>query len=264
MDEPLHAETRGRVRRLVLNRPDRRNALSHALVGALRRALAQAADDPAVRVVVLEGAGKAFSAGADLDALRALRTASAEENLADSAHLAGLFREIYLHPKPVLGKIHGAALGGGCGLAAVCDLAVAADDAKMGFTEVRLGFVPAIVMVFAVRKIGEAAARSLMLTGRQITGTEAAALGLVTRAVPPADLEAAVDALADEIASETSPSAVMLTKSMLARVAGMGLDEALTYATQTNALARTTSDFQAGIASFLDKTPPPWTGSKGG
>ncbi len=246
------------VRTLTLNRPDRRNALSAALVADLRRALADAARDASVRVVVLDSAGPAFSAGADLDALRRMQTAGIEENLADSEHLAGLFREIVTCPRVVVAKVHGAALGGGCGLAVAADIAVVADEARLGFTEVRLGFVPAIVAVVALRRVGETVARSLMLTGRQITGAEAARLGLVAESVPAADLDARVDALAAEIATACSPSALAQTKRLLAALPGMGFDEGLAFATQANAFARATADFQAGIASFLSKTAPPW------
>lgn len=259
----LLIRTDGRVRTLTLNRPERRNALSHALVADLRAALDEAERDPAVRCVVLEGGGRAFSAGADLEALKGMQTASSPDNLAESAHLAGLFRQIYTLSKPVIARVHGAALGGGCGLAAVCDIAVADVEARFGFTEVRLGFVPAIVSVFAVRKIGEAAARDLMLTGRQISGAVAAGMGLVARAVPAAELDATVATLAHEIAGETSATAVALTKSLLAAVPGMGLDEGLAFAAQANAFARTTPDFQAGIAAFLDKTAPPWKSPEG-
>jgi methylglutaconyl-CoA hydratase len=259
----LLIRTDGRVRTLTLNRPERRNALSHGLVAALRAALDEAERDAAVRCVVLEGAGKAFSAGADLEALRGMQTASSPENLADSAHLAGLFRQIYTLSKPVVARVHGAALGGGCGLAAVCDLAVADQEARLGFTEVRLGFVPAIVSVFAVRKIGEAGARDLMLTGRQLSGAEAAQMGLVARAVPADELDRAVATLAAEIAAETSASAVALTKRLLAAVPGMGLDEGIAFAVQANAFARTTPDFQAGITAFLDRTLPPWKSPEG-
>jgi len=250
----------GRVRTLTLHRPERRNALSHGLVADLRAALDDVAADDGVRVVVLAGEGKAFCAGADLDAMRALQTASTPDNLSDSEHLAGLFRQIVTHPKPIVGRLHGAAIGGGCGLAAACDISVAEEGLKIGFTEVRLGFVPAIVMVVALRRMGETAVRDLMLRGHLIDGSEAARIGLVTHAVPPDRLDETVYAIAHEIASETSASAIALTKAMLARVPGMGLDEGFTYAAQMNALCRTTPDFQAGIASFLDKTPPPWKG----
>lgn len=258
MADLVRRDRAGRVLTLTLNRPDKRNALSASLVGALRTELDVAADDDGVRVVVLTGAGKAFSAGADLAALEALQTASAEDNLADSRHLADLFTAIYRHPKPVIAKVNGHAIAGGCGLAAVCDFSLVAEGAKLGFTEVRIGFVPAIVSVFVLRKLGEAAARDLMLRGGLISAEEAAAVGLVTRAVAPDDLDAEVEALAAELATETSATAVALTKRLLADVPGMGLDEAVAHAVQLNALARSTDDCRAGIASFLNKTDPPW------
>ncbi len=254
----LRVSTDGPTRTLTLDRPAKRNALDAALVADLKAALAEAEADDAVRAVVLTGAGRVFSAGADLAALQALQTAAPMANRADSQHLADLFAQIYAHPKPVLAKVNGHAIAGGCGLAAVCDFALAAEGAKLGFTEVRIGFVPAIVMVFVRRKLGETAARDLLLRGRLIDAAEAAALGLIHRAVPPEALDAEVDALAHELATETSATAVALTKQMLAQVPGMGRAEALDYAVQMNAFARSTDDCQAGIAAFLDKTDPPW------
>ena len=256
--ELVGRELSGRVATLALSRPDQRNALNRDLVQALKDALQETADDADVRVVVLTGAGSAFSAGADLKALEAMQTASREENLADSRHLAELFEALYRHPKPIIGKINGHAIGGGCGLAAVCDVAFAADDAKMGFTEVRLGFIPAIVMIFVLRKIGETATRDLMLSGRIITAGEAAEAGLVKQAVPPGQLDNTVAAYADILASETSGAAVASTKEMLARIGDLSFADALDYAVASNAAARSTDDCRAGIKAFLRKEPPPW------
>lgn len=254
----LLSERSGAVLTLTLDRPDVRNALSADLVDALRRALDEAAGDASLRAVVLAGSGSVFSAGADLVALQALQGASAEANLADSERLAGLFEAIYRHPLPVVAKVHGHAIAGGCGLAAVCDVSLAAEGAKLGFTETRIGFVPAIVAVFVVRKLGEAPARDLLLRGHLIGADEAARVGLVTRAVPAADLDAAVDMLTAEIARETSRSAVALTKRLLADVPSMGLAEGLSYASRLNALARSTDDCRAGVLAFLEKRDPPW------
>ena len=257
MSDLLTVRTDGDTRTLELNRPDKRNALNADLVTALREALDEAASDD-VRCIVLTGAGSTFSAGADLASLKALRDASPLDNQADSRHLADLFLEIYQHPKPIIAQVNGHAIAGGSGLAAVCDFSLVSTEAKLGFTEVRIGFVPAIVMVFVRRKLGEAAARDLLLRGRLLSAEEAAEMGLVTRAVPPEELDAAVADLATEIATETSGSAVRLTKQMLAQVPGMGLQEAVDYAVQMNAFARGTDDCQAGIQAFLDKTDPPW------
>ena len=253
----LDVSRSGPVLTLTLDRPDVRNALDAALVGRLRDALDAARTDDS-RVVVLTGAGRAFSAGADLAALQALQTASAEDNLTDSEHLAGLFEAIYTHPKPVVAKVNGHAIAGGCGLAAVCDLSLVAEGSKLGFTEVRIGFVPAIVAVFVTRKLGEAAARDLLLRGHLISAAEAAEVGLITRAVPADALDAETDALCRELAAETSGSAIALTKALLADVQGVGLAEGLRTATRMNALARATDDCRAGVAAFLGKTETPW------
>lgn len=263
MSETLLSERDGPVLTLTFNRPDKRNALDGELVEALTEALEVAASDEEVRVIVLTGAGRAFSAGADLAALRALQSASAEANLADSARLAALFEAIYRHPKPVIAKVNGHAIAGGCGLAAVCDFALVADGARLGFTEVRIGFVPAIVSLFVVRKLGEAAARDLMLRGHLIGADEAVRVGLVTRSLPADELDAATDALAREIASETSGTAVALTKRLLADAPAMALREGLDYAIQLNALARSSADCRAGVQAFLDKKPTPWREASG-
>lgn len=257
MASVLEPSTKGPIRTLQLNRPDKRNALNAELVTALKEGLREAeADD--VRVVVIEGAGSAFSAGADLAALKELRSASPQENQQDSRHLAELFRLIYQHPTPIIAKVNGHAIGGGCGLVSVCDFSLVSEEAKLGFSEVRIGFVPAIVMVFLRRKLGETEARDLLLRGRLVSGRQASEMGLVTRAVPSGRLAQEVDELAHELAQETSGSAVALTKQMMARLPGMGFDEALDYAVQMNAFARGTDDCQAGIEAFLNDEAPPW------
>ena len=254
----LQSHSSGSILTLTLDRPEVRNALSGELVEQLTGALEAAGRDDAVRVVVLTGTGRAFSAGADLAALQGLQTASAEANLADSELLARLFETLYTLPKPVVAKVQGHAIAGGCGLAAVCDFSLVADDVKLGFTETRIGFVPALVAVFVVRKLGEAAARDLLLRGHLIDAAEAARIGLVTRAVPAGDLDVAVDALCHDLATQTSASAVALTKRLLADVPSMGLAEGLSYAARLNAFARSTDDCKAGVAAFLGKTDPPW------
>lgn len=258
MSDLIETTVDDQVQTIRLNRPDKRNALNAELVSALKSALDEAEERDDLRVMVLTGAGSAFSAGADLSSLRAMRDAGPVENQRDSRHLAELFRQIYQYPMPVIARVNGHAIGGGCGLAAVCDFSYVAEGAKLGFTEVRIGFVPAIVMVFLRRKLGETRARDLLLRGRLVDATKAVDLGLVTRSVPEDELAGAVDDLARELATETSGSAVALTKQMLARVPGMGLDEALDYAVQMNAFARGTDDCLAGIDAFLNNQDPPW------
>lgn len=258
MSSVLHTQTSGAVRTLRLDRPDKRNALNADLVSALTDELQALREVDDIRAIVLTGTGSTFSAGADLSSLRAMQDASLLENERDSRALATLFRTIYRHPKPVIAKVNGHAIGGGCGLAAVCDFSLVSDEAKLGFSEVRIGFVPAIVMVFVRRKLGDTVARDLLLRGRLLSAVEAAEMGLVTRAVSPDALDEEVEALTRELATETSGSAVALTKRMLGHLPGMGLDEALDYAVQMNAFARGTDDCRAGIEAFLNDEDPPW------
>ncbi|MEX0600512.1 MAG: enoyl-CoA hydratase-related protein [Rhodothermales bacterium] len=258
MTPPVTTHIEDRVARITLNRPEKRNALSGEVVDALGRAMEAAGADDAVRCIVLTGAGSAFSSGADLAELGALQDATREENEADSQRLADLFRSIYVHPKPVIARVNGHAIAGGCGLAAVCDIAVAVEDAKCGFTEVRIGFVPAIVGIFVRRKVGEAAARDLLLRGHVIQAEEAARLGLITKAVSRVDLDAEVDGLVRDLTVESSSSAVRMTKRMLGDTVDMDMDEALRYAVELNARARSTDDCRAGIEAFLKKVDPPW------
>lgn len=260
MDALIRYTRRGKAATITLDRPEKRNALNGALVAQLQAALDDTAADPEVRVVVLTGEGAAFSVGADLAALEALQSATPVENLEDSRQLARLFETIYLHPKPIVARVNGHAIAGGCGLAAVCDFSIAAEHARLGFTETRIGFVPAIVAVFVVRKLGESAARDLLLRGGLVGAEEAARAGLITRAVPAEALDDAVTALVDELTRETSATAVALTKRLLADLPGMGLAEALSHAVQLNAFARGTSDCKAGIAAFLNRSDPPWRG----
>lgn len=256
--ELVHVQIEEPVATLTLNRPEKRNALNGALVAALARELAAVADRPEVRVVVLTGAGKVFSAGADLAELARLQETTTEENLADSEQLAALFRQLAYYPKPVIARLNGHAIAGGCGLAVACDFAIAAAGSKLGFTEVRIGFVPAIVATFVLRRVGETAVRDLLLRGRLIEAEEAVRLGLIHQVVPGEALDATVQALAWELATETSPSAVAMTRRLLADLSGLSLDAALAYATRVNALARGTADCKAGIRAFLERQDPPW------
>ncbi len=258
MNEPVLQNQMGKVVTLTLNRPKKRNALNHELIGALTNALAQLAQDDTVRVIVLTGAGKAFSAGADLAALAQLQTATLTENLADSRHLANLFEAIYFHPKPILARVNGHAIAGGCGLVAACDFSIVAERAKLGFTEVRIGFVPAIIMTFVVRKLGDRAARELLLRGHLIRAVEAKEKGLITAVTSAEELDATVYALAEELATETSGTAIAVTKRMLATLHGLPVKESLNHAIHVNAYARSTTDCKAGVRAFLHKTTPPW------
>lgn len=258
MEDVVRLEIQDGIATVTLYRPEKRNALNREVIDTLQRFLDNLAENEDVRVIVLTGAGKVFCAGADLADLQNLQSATPEENLSDSHRLARLYERIYFHPKPVIAKVNGHAIAGGCGLAVACDITVSVSDARFGFTEVRIGFVPAIVSVFILRKIRETIARELLLRGNLITADEAFSAGLVSRVVPPEKLDASVDTLAREICTETSGTAVALTKRLLGRISSMGLEEALTYAEEMNAFARLTADCQAGISAFLERRDPPW------
>jgi len=251
-------ETTDRVARVTLNRPEKRNALNHQAVDELTLALVRAGDDANVKVVQLHASGDVFSAGADLEYLQQLQTNTYNQNLEDSKHLAALFKTIHTLPKPVIARVQGAAVAGGCGLATVCDFSVASANAKFGYTESRIGFVPAIVMLFLVRKIGDTRARDLMLTGRLIDADEAAAIGLITCSVPHEELDQTVNRLTNVLLDDTSAQSLDLIKQMLGSVHTMPLDEALQYAAETNAKARATDDCRKGIAAFLNKEKIRW------
>jgi methylglutaconyl-CoA hydratase len=238
---------------ITMTREEKRNALSPELIAELKRALEELRGDEDVRVVILRGQGNTFSAGADLAYLQKITEAGPEENLADSRSLRDLLWQIYTFPKFTIAQVHGAALAGGCGLATVCDVIFAADDSQFGYTETAIGFIPALVSIFLVRKIGEQHARELLLSARKISAEEAYSLGLAQYVVPCGSLESAVEEYALRVA-KNSPSAIALTKSLLAAQHGMSLEAGLEYAASMNTLARGTADTKRGIAGFLKKS----------
>lgn len=249
---------RERVAYLTLNRPEKRNALSHELVNELKTNFERAEQDDLAKVVVLKAQGDSFCAGADLGYLQQLQNFSYAENLADSHHLKDLFLKIYTLKKIVIAQIQGHALAGGCGLATVCDFAFAVPEAKFGYTEVRIGFVPALVAVFLVRKIGEQKARQLLLTGEIIKAPEALALGLITNVVPSVDLTSSVFDFAQTLIRSNSTQSMQLTKQLIADVQDKTLTDSLDMAAAFNAKARATDDCKKGIAAFLNKQNISW------
>jgi len=242
----------------MLNRPDKRNALNGDVVTELLDALSKAESDKSIKVIILGGEGKVFCAGADLAYLQSLQTNTYEENLADSRHLKTLFHKIYTLEKVVIARVHGHAIAGGCGLATVCDFVFAVPDAKFGYTEVKIGFVPALVKVFLLRKIGESRARKLLLSGDLITAQEALEHGIIQYIIDSELLDEEVNSFAQRLIETNSGHSMMLTKKMIAAIPSMSLDEALEYAAEMNAKARETEDCQKGIASFLDKKELRW------
>lgn len=243
------------IRLLTLNDPQRRNPLSPALVQELLAALEAAAQNPAIRAVVLSGAGPAFSAGADLEFLKNVTTAGAEANYAHSRELMRLFHRVYTFPKPTIAAINGPAVAGGAGLATACDLAIMSEQAQLGYTEVKIGFVAALVGVILVRNVGEKHAKELLLSGKLITAQEAYRMGLVNRVVPPEQVLDEALALAQEV-SANAPTSLALTKELLHALPGMGLEDGFRLAAIANAWVRETGDLAEGIAAFFEKRPP--------
>jgi methylglutaconyl-CoA hydratase len=256
--EHILYETDKRVGYITLNRPDKRNALNEEVVGQLQQAFELAENDEACKVIVLRGRGQVFCAGADLEYLQGLSANTFGEHYQDSTHLMRLFQQIYTSKKVVIGQVHGHAIAGGCGLAAICDLTFTVPEARFGYTEVKVGFVPAIVSVFLLRRIGESAARQLLLTGDLISADRARELGLVHFVVAAGELEAAVREFAQRLCRENSALSMEFTKEVLYRVQQLPLQESLHYAAEMNAHARGTSDYRRGIGAFLNKEKISW------
>jgi methylglutaconyl-CoA hydratase len=248
----------GGVAALTLNRPEKRNAISFDLIDDLLRALEEVSKSDAI-VLILTGAGKAFCSGLDLDNLKALLGRTPEQNLQDSRTMVQLFRSLYEFPKVTIAAVNGTAIAGGTGLALLCDFTLAVPEAKFGYTEVRIGFVPAIVSTFLLRQVGEKQARDLLLTGRLFDAAEAVRLGLVSEIVPRENLMPRARALAAAL-MENSPASLRATKQLLTDHARPELDAPIESAVRENAAIRSTADFREGISSFLEKRKPEWTG----
>jgi methylglutaconyl-CoA hydratase len=270
----LTLEAAGKTATLVFNRPEKRNALSPEMIEELMAALDEL-EKSAARVLILTGSGKAFCAGMDLATLRAMATPSEEPrlpeegvikgrvepapdaNLADSRRIARLFRRLYDFPKPLIAAVNGAAVAGGCGIATLCDFTLAAPQAKFGYTEVRIGFIPALVSVFLIRQIGEKRARDLLLTGRLIDAEEARQMGLVNEVVPSDRLMRRAYELADQLL-EASPTSLVYTKRLLREFSQEELGRELELALQENARIRSAPDFREGLSAFLEDRKPAW------
>lgn len=256
--EHLLVERDGPVVRLVLNRPEVRNAFNDRLIDELRAWADQARRDASgARVVVLSGAGKVFCAGADLAWMARTVDYSHEDNLRDARRMAAMFLALDRLPLPLVGRVHGAALGGGAGLAAVCDVVVAGDDAVFGFTEVKLGILPAVISPYALAKIGRSAARELFLTGARFSAARALAIGLAHAVVAPPDLDAAVSRVVGEFLS-AGPEAVAAAKEMIRRVWRPDADEASAITADAIAARRVSVEGQEGIRAFLAKRKAEW------
>ena len=245
------------VRTITLNRPERRNAMTPDMQLELIAAMEEASASNC-RVVVFAGAGDAFCSGLDLSALHGMNDKTPAEHRADAERVAQLFRTLYELPLPTIAAVHGPAIAGGTGLATICDFTLATPAAKFGFTEVRIGFVPALVSAFLTLQIGDKRSRDLLLTGRIFDAAEALRLGLLTEVVDPQNLSQRVQSLVETLTAN-SPQALAATKRLLAAQNKAWLDAAIEAALEANAHARVTADFREGISAFLEKRKPVWT-----
>jgi methylglutaconyl-CoA hydratase len=253
----LTVTRRGPVATVTLDRPDVHNAFNPTLIDELTRAFAALGADGGARAVVLTGAGASFSAGADLTWMRQSLELTPEENVADAERLAAMFEAIDRCPRPVIARVNGAAFGGGVGLVAACDVAVAAEGARFAFTEVRLGIAPAVIAPFVLRRIGAAQARALFVTGARFDAARAREIGLVHEVVPPDRLDAAVDEqLALVLAG--GPEAIAAVKRLLADLPGLDPAGARRYTAELIARLRTGPEGQEGIRAFLEKRRASW------
>jgi methylglutaconyl-CoA hydratase len=257
MTNPVLFYAQNQIGYVTLNRPEKRNALNPSMVSELKIALESFRNNENVKVVVLQAEGESFCAGADLAYLQQLQHNSYEENLADSQSLMELFKTILSFPKVVIAKVNGPAIAGGCGLATVCDFAFASDKASFGYSEVKIGFVPAIVMVFLAKKIGEAKARAMLLSGNNITASEAVQQGLINKHLAPNELDDFVEGFAQNLCKQNSSESMKMVKEMLIHMP-QDYNTALKYAAEMNAKARGTSDCKKGISAFLNKEKIVW------
>jgi methylglutaconyl-CoA hydratase len=252
----------GQLATITLNRPEKRNAISYELLDELLEALNEVERSPA-EVLILTGAGKAFCAGMDLDTLRDIAGLTPEESEHDAMRQARLmrtlFRSLYDFPKATVAAVNGAALAGGCGIATLCDFTLASTEAKFGYTEVRIGFIPALVSAFLLRSVGEKQARDLLLSGRLISADEAFRIGLVNEVVAPDKLVARAHELAAQL-TQNCPLSLRATKRLLGRYGDSELAVQLDIAVEENARIRLSDDFREGIRSFLEKRSPHWSG----
>jgi methylglutaconyl-CoA hydratase len=246
----------GPIRTITLHRPERRNALTPEMQDEL---IAVFADASSARVVLLAGAGESFCAGLDLDVLKQMAGLSTEQHRVEAERTARMFRALWECEVPTIALVHGAAMAGGTGLATLCDFTLAVPEAQFGYTEARIGFVPALVSAYLALQVGDKRARLLLLTARRFSATEAHSMGLVTELVPREELSARAQAFAAELLA-LSPESLRATKQLLRQQQAAALDASLALAMEANAASRQTADFREGIAAFLEKRKPVWPG----
>ena len=254
----VNTHIENRIAYVNLNRPKKRNALNAELVNELKTILRGLESNDDCKVIVLSGEGEAFCAGADLEYLKTLQNNSYEENLADSNSLKELFECIYRHKKVIIAKLTGHAIAGGAGLATVCDLVYAVPETKLGYTEVRIGFIPAIVAAFLLRKVGEAWTKELLLGGHLISADEALKMGMINAVIEEKDIHEIVKQKAEEICLRCSSTSLTTTKELINMVQDNVLQDALDNAAAMNAKSRASKDCQDGISAFLNKEKKEW------
>jgi methylglutaconyl-CoA hydratase len=247
----------GKIATLTLSRPEKRNALCQALIDEFLAALAEV-ERSAAQVLIVAAEGKAFCAGLDLEDLQALVTHTAEENHRHSERIASLFSSLYDFPKTTIAAVNGAAIAGGTGLATLCDFTLASTAATFGYTEVRIGFVPAIVSAFLIRQVGEKDACDLLLTGRIFTAEEACRMRLVNEVVAPEELRPRAQRLAEELL-ENSPASLRATKALMREYTREGIARDIRIGMESNASMRQSADFEEGVRSFLERRKPRWS-----
>jgi methylglutaconyl-CoA hydratase len=260
--ETLEIQCDGPVMHVRLNRPDKRNAFNGEVVADIKNVFTAINEDEATRVVVLSGNGKSFSAGADLPWMIEQAGLDEASNEQSASEMAGMFLSVARCNKPVVVRIHGHALGGGTGLTAAADIAIATDTTWFGLTEVKLGIVPAVISPFVMEKIGVGRARTLFLTGERFDGKEAERIGLVHRSVPEADLDAEVTRVVGELLS-SGPAAVVSAKKLIEAVAPLSLEDAIPKTSKWIASVRSTPEAKEGMSAFLDKRKPGWMNREG-
>ena len=254
----VNTSTTAGIAQVRLNRPDVRNAFHAEMIAELHRTFERLDADSAVRVIIMSGEGKAFCGGADINWMRASLDLSRDENFADAQRMSDMFRMINACSKPVIARVHGAALGGGAGLVAVCDIAIASTETVFGFTETKLGILPAVISPFVLAKIGKSHARALFLTGERFDAGRALAVGLVHEVVATDALDGAVDRIVQEVLT-SSPTAIALAKRTIAQVAAGTYDDSRETTARAIAHQRTSVEGQEGLRAFLERRKAGWT-----
>ena len=253
----IRCEAKGPIVRVILNRPDVHNAFNDIMIGELLKVFREVREARGIRVVIFTGEGKSFCAGADLNWMKKVKDYSFEENLRESLDISELMYSIYSLPLPTIARVNGAAVGGGMGFVATCDIAVAQSDARFSLSEVKLGLVPACISPYVIRKAGEGACREFMLTGERLTAQKAMRFGLVNEVVEPGDLDGAVSSFVEKLLT-SGPNAIAICKELLRKVPVMSFDEAKRMTAEAIANLRVSDEGQEGMKAFLEKRKPSW------